>query len=74
MGFWDKLAFDKLRERKKAEHYLKKAMPLVTPRGAVPELYFSNSPKFDENAPLGWAESLFIVALYEFNKKYRLGR
>jgi len=71
---WLSIIFDKLGERKKAEHYLKKAMPLVTPKGVVPELYFSNSPKFDENTPLGWAESLFIVALYEFNKKYRLGR
>ena len=71
---WLSIIFDKLGDRKKAERYLKKAIALITPRGVVPELYFSNSPKFDENAPLGWAESLFIVALYEFNKKYRLGR
>ncbi|MFH1229754.1 MAG: hypothetical protein V1678_05015, partial [Candidatus Aenigmatarchaeota archaeon] len=59
---------------KTAEQYVKKATLLVSPNGAVPELYFSNSPKFDKNTPLGWAESLFIVALYEFNKKYGLGR
>ncbi|MFH1849946.1 MAG: hypothetical protein ABH879_07240 [archaeon] len=34
-----------------------------------PELYFSNSKKFNENVPLGWAESMLIVALYHVNKK-----
>jgi len=71
---WISIIFDRLGDRKKSMHYLKKAISLITPRGVVPELYFSNSPKFDENAPLGWAESLFIVALYDFNKKYGLGR
>ncbi len=70
---WLAIIFDKLGDKKKAEHYLKKAISLVTPKGE-PELYFSNSPEFNENTPLGWSESLFIVALYEFNKKYGLGK
>jgi GH15 family glucan-1,4-alpha-glucosidase len=39
-----------------------------TPEG-VPELYFSNSSEYNENTPLGWSESLFIVALHEMNRK-----
>ena len=40
----------------------------VDTKDGVPELYFSNSKKFNENTPLGWSESLFIIALYEMNK------
>ncbi|KKU31176.1 MAG: hypothetical protein UX46_C0007G0094, partial [Candidatus Amesbacteria bacterium GW2011_GWC1_46_24] len=35
----------------------------------LPELYFSNSPEYNANTPLGWSESLFIVALYEMTRK-----
>mgnify|MGYP000740090288 CR=1 FL=1 len=54
--------------------YLKKLFSEVgfsidTKKG-VPELYFSNTNKPNENTPLGWAESLFIVALHELNEKH----
>jgi GH15 family glucan-1,4-alpha-glucosidase len=35
----------------------------------MPELYFSNSPEYNDNIPLGWSESLFIVALYEMQER-----
>jgi len=41
----------------------------VTKKG-VPELYYSNTNEPNENTPLGWSESLFIVALYYFNEKH----
>jgi hypothetical protein len=41
----------------------------VTPRG-LPELYFCNSKRYNDNNPLGWSESLFIVALHDMNKKF----
>ena len=41
----------------------------ITSKG-IPELYFSNSKKYNENDPLGWSESLFIVALHDINKKF----
>ena len=31
--------------------------------GTVPELYYSNSDKPNENNPLGWAESMYVIAL-----------
>ena len=36
----------------------------------VPELYLSNSDEYNSNTPLGWAESLFIVALHDLHKKH----
>jgi hypothetical protein len=29
----------------------------------MPELYFSHTNKPNENTPLGWAESMYVVAL-----------
>ncbi|MFH1071918.1 MAG: glycoside hydrolase family 15 protein [Nanoarchaeota archaeon] len=70
-GFsWLAIIYKMLGNRKKSELYEKKALEIITPQG-VPELYFSNSPKHNENNPLGWAESLFIVALYEIHEKHR---
>ena len=42
-------------------------METVTKKG-VPELYYSNSTKYNDNTPLGWSESLFIVALHDVNE------
>ncbi len=47
----------------KAKVYLKKAEDTITQDGKIPELYFANTDKPNENIPLAWAESLFIVAL-----------
>ncbi|RLE38464.1 glycoside hydrolase family 15 [Candidatus Woesearchaeota archaeon] len=65
---WLAIIYQKLGKKGKAEKYLKKALATVTEIGE-PELYFSNSPKFNENVPLSWAESMLIVALYYVNKK-----
>lgn len=49
--------------REKAEHYLAKAHGAVTPEGKVPELYYSHTNTPNENTPLGWAESMYVIAL-----------
>lgn len=70
-GFsWLSIIFDKLGDAKKAKLYMKKALATVNSNGEVPELYYSNSDKYNKNSPLGWSESLFIVALYDINKKH----
>lgn len=70
-GFsWLAIIYNKLGDRKKAKHYEDLAFSTVTPEGTLPELYFSNSKKYNENNPLGWSESLFIVALHEINMKH----
>ena len=47
-----------------------KAMATIDSVGAIPELYFSNSEIHNENSPLGWSESMFVVAVYLFYNKY----
>lgn len=65
---WLSIIYQKLGDQEKAKFFLDKLINLDTIQG-MPELYFSNSDDYNENTPLGWAESLFIIALYEINKK-----
>jgi phosphorylase kinase alpha/beta subunit len=66
---WLSIIFQKRGDHRKAEYYLEEAKKSATKQG-MPELYYSNSTKFNENTPLGWSESLFIVALYELGEKF----
>ena len=50
-------------EKERAWYYLRQARSTVTANGEVPELYFSQSPVPNDNTPLGWAESMYVVAL-----------
>ncbi len=63
---WLAIIYDKLGNEEKAKHFLEEAKKTATKDG-VPELFFSNSSKYNDNTPLGWSESLFIVALHEIN-------
>jgi len=65
---WLAIIYEKIGNIEKAQEYLEKAKQTVTKNGEVPELYYSNSTKYNENTPLGWSESLFIVALHEVNE------
>ena len=69
-GFsWLAIIYQRLGNRKKALFYEKKALSTVNKYGEVPELYFSNSTNYNENSPLGWGESLFVVMVYLINRK-----
>ncbi len=50
-------------EKERAWYYLRQAKKTVTAHNQVPELYFSNSPVPNDNTPLGWSESMYVVAL-----------
>lgn len=65
---WLAIIYEKLGNHEKALEVLKNLIAEDTPDG-IPELYYSNSPDYNENTPLGWSESLFIVALYEMNHR-----
>jgi len=52
----------------KARELVNSLIAIDTPEG-LPELYFSNSPEYNENTPLGWSESLFIVAMNEMERQ-----
>ena len=66
---WLAIIYEHMNNKKKAKYFLDKVMKDLTPEG-LPELYFSNSPEHNDNNPLGWSESLFIVALHDLNKKF----
>ncbi|MBD3164616.1 glycoside hydrolase family 15 [Candidatus Woesearchaeota archaeon] len=66
---WLAIIYERLGNKKKAREFIGKAIDVDTYRG-MPELYFSNSKKYNENTPLGWSESLFIVALHDVNRKF----
>ncbi|MBU1975477.1 MAG: glycoside hydrolase family 15 [Nanoarchaeota archaeon] len=70
-GFsWLAIIYKMLGDMKNAKSYEKMALDTVTEKG-VPELYYSNTDEFNENTPLGWSESLFIVAIYLLHQKHR---
>ena len=66
---WLAIIYEKLGDEEKAKTFLEKAKDTVTRAGKIPELYYSNSAKHNKNTPLGWSESLFIVALHDVNER-----
>ncbi len=67
---WLAIIYEKIGDKEQAENFVTLAKKAVAQDGAVPELYFSNSTKYNDNTPLGWSESLFIVALFGLNEKH----
>ncbi len=65
---WLAIIYEKLENFEKAKVFIDQLISVDTAKG-LPELYFSNSEKFNANTPLGWSESLFIVALWELNER-----
>ncbi len=64
MGFaWLSIIYAGLGERPTAKQWLKRALATANAKGEIPELYFSNSDRHNDNTPLGWAESLLVIAL-----------
>ncbi len=54
-------------DNRKADEYLEKSLKTVY-KDQIPELYYSDSNKPNDNVPLGWSESLFIIALLRASK------
>lgn len=65
---WLAIIYEKMGRKEKAEELINDLIAEDT-AGGLPELYFSNSPLYNENTPLGWSESLFIVAMHEMNER-----
>jgi GH15 family glucan-1,4-alpha-glucosidase len=65
---WLAISYKWLGDDDKAHEYLDKATATITQDGKIPELYLSHTDKANENTPLGWSESMYIVALYEVGK------
>jgi phosphorylase kinase alpha/beta subunit len=68
MGFpWLAIIYAKRGDKEKATHYLRKTEQVLY-ENKLPELYYSGTPKPNDNIPLAWAESLYIVAMLEVAK------
>lgn len=67
---WLAIIYEQMGDRDKATKYIRKAMATVNALGDIPELYYSHSDEYNENSPLGWSESMFVVAIHLFNEKY----
>ena len=69
MGFpWLAIVYARMGDITRAENYLNKSGLILTPEEKIPELYYSNTATANENTPLGWAESLYVVALVEIER------
>lgn len=60
---WLSIIYAERGEIEKAIFYLERARGCKTQDGLIPELYYSHTDKPNENTPLGWAESMYVIAL-----------
>lgn len=68
-GFsWLAIIYHGLGDEEAAKYWLERAEETVTDSG-VPELYYSNTKERNKNTPLGWAESMLIIALTKIENK-----
>lgn len=67
---WLSIIYKNMGKKKKAKYYEAMALNTLTKEG-VPELYYSNTDTPNENTPLGWAESMLIVSLYNLHEKHK---
>ncbi len=63
MGFgWLATIYKIMNKPDKYAYYMRKTIEVMTDEGELPELYFGNSEKFNDNSPLGWSQSMYLVA------------
>ncbi len=63
-GFpWLAIIYKQMNRPDKYAHYFRKTLEVMTEDGELPELYFADSDEYNHNTPLGWSQSLAIVAL-----------
>ncbi|MCX7928868.1 MAG: glycoside hydrolase family 15 protein [Patescibacteria group bacterium] len=68
---WLAIIYQNMGYYEKAFELVKTLISIDTPLG-MPELYFSNSSEFNANTPLGWSESLFIIALWQMEREEKV--
>jgi GH15 family glucan-1,4-alpha-glucosidase len=67
---WLSIIYERMGRMDKAKEYLQRSMATINHAGDIPELYFSHTEQHNENSPLGWSESMFIVAAHLFYEKH----
>jgi GH15 family glucan-1,4-alpha-glucosidase len=65
-GFpWLSIIYRELNRPDKQAFYMRKTVEVLNNKGELPELYYANSDIHNENTPLGWGQSLLVVAMSE---------
>lgn len=60
---WLAIIYAKRGDAEKAKKYLKQCDGTINKDGLIPELWYSHTNQSNDNIPLGWAESMYVVAL-----------
>ena len=60
---WLAIIYAKMGNKEKAYHYFERAGKTINENGLIPELWYSHTTRSNDNIPLGWAESMYVVAL-----------
>lgn len=60
---WLAIIYKQMNIPNKYAFYMRKCVAAINEKGELPELYFANSNIHNENSPLGWAQSLFLVMM-----------
>lgn len=60
---WLAIIYAKMGNVEKARYYLERSEKTVNKDGLIPELWYSHTKESNKNIPLGWAESMHVVAL-----------
>ena len=60
---WLAIIYKQMNIPNKYAFYMRKCVSAINNKGELPELYFANSDVHNENSPLGWAQSLFLVMM-----------
>jgi GH15 family glucan-1,4-alpha-glucosidase len=59
---WLAIIYKQLGITNKYRYYLEKSLAAMNAHGELPELYYAATGVHNENTPLAWAQSLFVVA------------
>ena len=60
---WLAIIYKQLGDKARFELYMKQTLEAMNSRGELPELYYADSQEHNDNSPLGWAQSLYLVAV-----------
>jgi phosphorylase kinase alpha/beta subunit len=60
---WLAIIYKQMKMPHKYAFYMRKCVSAINIKGELPELYFAGTDAHNENSPLGWAQSLFLVMM-----------
>ncbi len=60
---WLAIIYKQMNLPEKYAFYMRKCVMAMNEKGELPELYYAGTCTHNENSPLGWAQSMFIVMM-----------